>query len=133
MGSVTNCESVTAQAGISSRARREIARQTLRLQAQRDKDVPQAFEIERAEIVGREVDREVGPISAEVRDQRVAIKAGDEGDQLFYLIRLQHIGQSFTKPFREALSLYKYRAESLSSLCGLWATCSIVGLKLGNL
>src|SRR5687768_18611485 len=74
------------------RLRRRHGRHALVLQTQRHEDVLQPLErLAREELFG-EVDGEAGAVVLELAPQRVAVQRGNEADQLFDLVRLQHRG-----------------------------------------
>jgi hypothetical protein len=62
----------------------------LGLQAQSDKDVLKTVQGSAFEKLLRKVDRESGRVLDELADQFGAVQAGDQVDQLFDLIVLQH-------------------------------------------
>ena len=66
--------------------------QALLLEAQRHKDMPQAIERNRIEIVFAEIDREAGAKSVELGNERGAIECRDVADQFFNLGRGKHVG-----------------------------------------
>src|SRR6478752_975837 len=66
-------------------------RHLLRLQAQRDKDVPHPLDGQPLEKLRREIDRETRPERHELLRQLRLVQRRHEADQLFHLARLQHV------------------------------------------
>src|SRR4051794_28401372 len=63
----------------------------LALEAEGEEDVAQALEVHGFEELRGEVDGEVGAVVAELAGQRRPVHGRDDGDQLFHLVRLQHL------------------------------------------
>src|SRR4051794_12501159 len=62
----------------------------LALEAEGEENMAQAVEVHGLEELRGEVDGEVGAVVAELASQRRPVHGGDNGDQLFHLVRLQH-------------------------------------------
>jgi hypothetical protein len=65
-------------------------RQVLMLQAEGDKDMPQAVDRGLGEEFRRKVNREAGGVAAELTDQSRAVEAVYQFNQLLDLLALQH-------------------------------------------
>src|SRR5688572_8409075 len=79
-----------ARARLLRRLRRRHGGHALVLQAQRHEDVLQPLERLAREKLFGEVDGETGAVVLKLVPQRVAVQRGNEADQLFDLVRLQH-------------------------------------------
>jgi hypothetical protein len=62
------------------------------VQANREENVPKPIQVDFVEKLTGEIQREIGAVVSQLRDQRWPIHRGDQQDQLFDLLCLKHIG-----------------------------------------